>query len=94
MTRNGGGPAPSPEVSNLTTHMEPSLTHDQERFMRWMEAGDVTGHDAAAADVPAEWLALREEAARLGDAMRAVIPPEIEPPAARDFNAEILRRLC
>ena len=74
--------------------MEPSLTHDQERFMRWMEAGDVTGHDAAAADVPAEWLAMRAEAARLGETMRAVLPPEIEPPAARDFNAEISRGIC
>jgi hypothetical protein len=74
--------------------MEPSLTHDQERFMRWMEAGDVTGHDASALEVPAEWLAMREEAARLGDAMRNALPPEIEPPSAREFNAEILRGLC
>ncbi len=62
--------------------------------MRWMEAGDVTGHASAAADVPAEWLAMRAEAARLGEAMRAALPPEVEPPAARDFNAEVMRGIC
>jgi hypothetical protein len=73
--------------------MDPALTDEQERFMRWMEAGDVTGHDAAAA-VPAEWLAMREEAARLGDTLRSALPPEIEPPDAKGFNAGILRGLC
>jgi hypothetical protein len=74
--------------------MDTPLTQDQERLMRWMEAADVTGHDAAAEPVPEAWLAEREAATRLGDALRAVLPPEIEPPAARDFNAAVLRGIC
>ncbi len=73
--------------------MDPALTDEQERYMHWLE-DDVTGHSAGAeAPVPAEWLPMREEAAQLGDLLRAALPPDREPPAAESFNEELSRRL-
>jgi len=71
--------------------MDPALTDEQARYMRWLE-DDVTGHSPDT-PVPAEWLAQREEAAQLGDLLRASLPPDREPPAADSFNDELRRRL-
>jgi hypothetical protein len=75
--------------------MDPELTDEEERFMRWLEEDDVSGHYFAddSPDVPPHWHALRQEADSLGDLLRAAIPPSQEPPASGAFNDEVRRRL-
>ena len=74
--------------------MDPALTDEEERFMRWLEEGDVTGHHAGdAPDLPAEWHKLRHNVDSLRDLLRANIPSAQEPPGSASFNDEVRQKL-
>lgn len=75
--------------------MEPPLTDDEERFMRWLEEhDDVTGHHAGdCVGVPLHWQEMRREVKNLGDLLRAHLPDRVEPPDPATFNSQVQQRL-
>ena len=74
--------------------MDPALTEEEERFMRWLEEDDVTGHHLGeAAGVPPHWQSLRNDAARIGDLLRDNVASAQEPSDTESFNEEVRRRL-
>ena len=70
--------------------MEPELTEEQERFMRWLEEDDVCGHEDT---TPPEWHVLRHEADKLGTLLRSGLPGSIEPPNPAGFNEALRQQL-
>lgn len=74
--------------------MDPPLTDDEERFMRWLEEGDVQGHQLSQGlDVPPHWSTLREDAEKLAGILRSHLPVSIEPPDPESFNDQVRQRL-
>jgi hypothetical protein len=73
--------------------MDPALTDEEERFMRWLEEDDVTGHHAGEGPVPENWHALKQNVDQLSDLLRSNIPATREPPASDTFNEEVRRNL-
>ncbi len=75
--------------------MDPALTEEEERFMRWLEAGeDVCGHEAGhGAETPPHWLAERREMENLGSLLRRYLPPAREPPNPARFGEDIRKSL-
>ena len=74
--------------------MDPELTAEEERFMRWLEEDDVTGHHAGESPgVPGDWHVLRRDVDQLRDLLRSNIPVTKEPPASDTFNEEVRRKL-
>lgn len=74
--------------------METPLTEDEERFMRWLEEGDVHGHHAGVGfDVPPHWHSMKCDIENLGGLLRAHLPAAIEPPDAEIFNRRVQERL-
>ena len=74
--------------------METPLTEDMQHFMRWLEEGDVRGHEGGESfEVPPHWHARRREIEKLGDLLRLHVPASIEPPDPAAFNEQVRSRL-
>ncbi len=73
--------------------MDPTLSEDEERFMRWLEDGnDVQGHSADIG-LPEAWHAQRNEAEKLGALLRDHMATHLEPPNPEAFNQQVRQRL-